>query len=179
MQNKNKAFNSAKPKDFIDIFMKTTQFGEFKWRREFSEFCIKPFVPELKVKCLGVKEKYKFNGKALNLRKWLAICIAENVVPLTGEEVPEVTDDMNGCYGSCKDGTKFIWIRSTLSLKNALPVAAHELAHHFLGHGKEPAVVVDKSKTLLDSYLEQPERFKGELQAELLAAMFLVKSLDD
>jgi hypothetical protein len=182
MKRKSEALKSAKHKNYLDVFIKTSQFGEFRWEREFSEFCIRNFVPELKLKYLEVKEKYKFKGKSLTLRKWLDICIAEGITVLTDEQLPDdVTGGIGGCYGLAKDGTKFIWIRGTLSMKEALPVAAHELAHHFLGHShvKIPSVVLDETKTLLESYLEQPELLAGELQAEILAAMLLTKSLED
>jgi len=49
--------NTAKePETYLDFLMRNCQFQEFRWKREFTEFCIRKFVPKLESKCLEIKK---------------------------------------------------------------------------------------------------------------------------
>jgi hypothetical protein len=168
---------AKKPETYLDILMRNCQFQEFRWKREFTEFCISKLVPKLESKCLEIKTKYDFNGQSLTLEKWLDICIAENVIPLTDEEAGEVAETTNGFHATYNNGAKAIWVRGTLSLEEALPAASHELAHHILNHS---GLAFDKDiehTGSIEGYLDYPEQLRNEIEADVLGAMLLAETI--
>jgi hypothetical protein len=174
---KKKKIKVKKPETYLDFLMRNCQFQEFRWKREFTEFCISKFVPKLESKCLEIKNKYDFNGQSLTLEKWLDICTAENVFPLTDEEAGEVAETTNGFHATCDNGTKAIWVRGTLSLEEALQVAAHELAHHILNHSGLPFDKDTEQTGSVEDYLDYPEHLQNEIEADVLGAMLLAETI--
>lgn len=167
---------TKKTETYLDILMKNCQFREFRWKREFTEFCISKFIPKLESKCSEIKSKYEFDGQSLTLKKWLDICIGENVFPLTDEEAGETSEMTNGFHATYDNGTKAIWVRGTLSLEEALPVAAHELSHQILDHAGLPFDTRTERTGSVEDYLDHPEHLRNEIEADVLGAMLLAES---
>lgn len=173
----------SKKLSYFDTYLEICQFPEFRGNPNFAQFIIEKagYIPTVLAKADEIKQKYDFAGKPLTLDKWLEILVAENVYPLADEEVK--ARDRRNMRGFCcklESGQSAIWVSGKLSLEEALPVAAPELAHYLFGHHEqnfERCPRLRSGEALLDKLTHYPTELKSEIEADLLAAVLISPEL--